>query len=69
MFFVEKSVLKTIFDPEIPVDIYDYIHAMLHFSTNRIKYKEFFKIDFPCMPYPKDKATFWRLVGLGSKMR
>lgn len=33
------------------------------------KYKEFLKIDFPRVPYPKDKATFWKLVALGAQIR
>jgi hypothetical protein len=30
-----------------------------------IKPKEFLKIDFPRVPYPKDTDTFWKLVKLG----
>jgi len=32
-------------------------------------YKEFLKIDFPRVPYPKDKETFWKLVQLGTELR
>ena len=35
----------------------------------REKYKEFLKIDYPRIPYPKDKETFWRLVKLGGELR
>lgn len=52
-----------------PIDILDYIYAVLHSPTYRKKYKEFLKIDFPRIPYPKDKNTFWRLVKLGSELR
>ena len=52
-----------------PIDILDYIYAVLHSPTYREKYKEFLKIDFPRVPYPKDKKTFWDLVKLGSKIR
>lgn len=52
-----------------PIDILDYIYAVLHSPTYREKYKEFLKIDFPRVPYPKDKATFWQLVNLGSQIR
>ena len=27
------------------------------------------KIDFPRVPYPKDKETFWQLVALGGELR
>lgn len=42
---------------------------MLHLPTYREKYKEFLKIDFPRVPYPKDKNTFWQLVKLGGEIR
>ncbi|MCU0393339.1 MAG: hypothetical protein MUE81_19680 [Thermoflexibacter sp.] len=52
-----------------PIDLLDYIYAVLHSPTYREKYKEFLKIDFPRVPYPKHKATFWKLVKLGSQIR
>jgi predicted helicase len=52
-----------------PIDILDYIYAVLHSPTYREKYKEFLKIDFPRVPYPKDTATFWQLVKLGGELR
>jgi predicted helicase len=52
-----------------PIDILDYIYAVLHSPTYREKYKEFLKIDFPRVPYPKDQETFWQLVQLGGEIR
>ncbi|MGB4959918.1 MAG: type ISP restriction/modification enzyme, partial [Saprospiraceae bacterium] len=52
-----------------PIDILDYIYAVLHSPTYREKYKEFLKIDFPRVPYPKDATTFWKLVKLGGEIR
>ena len=52
-----------------PIDILDYIYAVLHSPTYREKYKEFLKIDFLRVPYPKDVATFWQLVKLGGQIR
>jgi predicted helicase len=52
-----------------PIDILDYIYAVLHSPTYREKYKEFLKNDFPRVPYPKDKDTFWQLVTLGGQIR
>jgi very-short-patch-repair endonuclease len=52
-----------------PIDILDYIYAVLHSPSYREKYKEFLKIDFPRVPYPTDQATFWQLVKLGSEIR
>jgi len=52
-----------------PIDILDYLYAVLHSPTYREKYKEFLKIDFPKVPYPKDTKTFWKLVKLGGEIR
>jgi len=52
-----------------PIDILDYIYAVLHSPSYRDKYKEFLKIDFPRIPYPKDQTTFWKLVKLGKEIR
>ncbi|RXP47939.1 DNA methyltransferase [Lutibacter sp. HS1-25] len=62
----EKEITKNTF---APIDILDYIYAVLHSPTYREKYKEFLKIDFPRVPYPKDAETFWQLVKLGGKIR
>ncbi len=52
-----------------PIDILDYIYAVLHSPTYREKYKEFLKIDFPRVPYPKSSEVFWQLVKLGGEIR
>jgi predicted helicase len=62
----EKETTKNTF---APIDILDYIYAVLHSPTYREKYKEFLKIDFPKVLYPKDKNTFWQLVKLGEQIR
>ena len=52
-----------------PIDLLDYIYAVLHSPTYRETYKEFLKIDFPRVPYPTDAAQFWQLVALGGELR
>lgn len=52
-----------------PLDVLDYIYAVLHSPKYRETYHEFLKIDFPKIPYPKDKSKFWRLVQLGEELR
>jgi len=52
-----------------PIDILDYIYAVLHSPSYREKYKEFLKIDFPRIPYPSTLSGFETLIGLGSKLR
>ena len=52
-----------------PIDLLDYIYAVLHSPGYREKYKEFLKIDFPRLPYPQDADKFWKLVELGGELR
>ena len=52
-----------------PIDLLDYIYAVLHSPNYREKYKEFLKIDFPRIPYPIDAEIFWKLADLGSQIR
>ncbi len=61
---IEKIVGKI-----TPENIFDYIYAVLHSPNYREKYKEFLKIDFPRVPYPKDKQSFKQLVKFGAKLR
>ena len=52
-----------------PIDILDYIYAVLYSPKYRDKYKEFLKIDFPRIPYPKSQESFKKLVKLGGELR
>jgi len=52
-----------------PVDILDYIYAVLYSPAYRDKYREFLKIDFPRVPYPRDKKHFRALAKLGAELR
>lgn len=52
-----------------PIDLLDYIYAVLHSPKYRETYKEFLKIDFPRVPYPTDKEIFWKMVELGGEIR
>ncbi|HEY9000827.1 MAG TPA: type ISP restriction/modification enzyme [Mucilaginibacter sp.] len=65
-FVNEKQVSSKTFSP---IDIMDYIYAILYAPAYREEYKEFLKIDFPRIPYPKDTSTFWELVKLGGQLR
>ncbi len=65
-FTIEKETIKGTF---APIDILDYIYAVLHSPTYREKYKEFLKIDFPRVPYPTNEKIFWQLVALGAEIR
>jgi predicted helicase len=50
-------------------EIFDYIYAVLHSLDYREKYKEFLKIDFPRVPYPKDVKSFKKLATFGTELR
>jgi predicted helicase len=65
-FEIEKSNDTTKF---APIDLLDYIYAVLHSLSYREKYKEFLKIDFPRVPFPKNATEFWKMVELGGKLR
>lgn len=62
----EKEATENTF---APIDILDFIYAVLHSRKYRNEFKEFLKTDFPKIPYPKDKNTFWQLVKLGGEIR
>ncbi len=52
-----------------PEDIFDYIYGVLHSPAYRAKFKEFLKVDFPRIPYPKDSAEFVRFRDAGRELR
>jgi len=52
-----------------PLDLFDYIYAVLHSPSYRETYREFLKIDFPRIPYPVNQHIFWKLVALGGELR
>ena len=62
----DPAKYKTKFSPK---NILDYIYSILYSPKYRNTFVEFLKIDFPKIPYPKDKNTFWELVALGKNLR
>ena len=51
------------------VDLLDYIYGILHNVSYTKKYTDLLKTDFPRIPYPKDKLTFWETVSCGARLR
>ena len=51
-----------------PEMIFHYIYAVLHAPTYREKYAQFLRIDFPRVPFTKDRALFARLATLGKRL-
>jgi len=77
---IVSKIAKTLnleFEPEktygknkfAPINLLDYIYAVLHSPSYREKYKEFLKIDFPRVPYPANATEFRRLAKLGEELR
>ncbi len=60
----ERELGKTI----VPQELFDYIYAVLHSPMYRETYKEFLKIDFPRIPYPKDAGLFHHLSAKGAEL-
>ena len=52
-----------------PEDIFDYIYGVLHSPAYRAKYKEFLKVDFPRIPYPRDLSEFEHFRSFGNQLR
>ena len=52
-----------------PEDIFDYIYGVLHSRAYRAKYKEFLKVDFPRIPYPKNADEFEHFRSFGNQLR
>jgi len=63
------AAIQAVAGETTPEDILDYIYAFLHAPSYREKYAELLKSDFPRVPYPNDKETFWKLVPLGTRLR
>lgn len=52
-----------------PIDILDYIYCILHSPSYKKKYQDFLKMDFPRVPFPKNKKLFLKMTKLGSELR
>ena len=64
-FVQEKDYKESTFSP---IDLLDYIYAILHSPMYRTKYSEQLKYDFPKIPFPNSR-TFQELIKLGSELR
>jgi predicted helicase len=67
LIYENEKVTKT--NTFSPIDILDYIYAILYSPTYRKKYNEYLKIGFPKIPYPKDSKVFLSLAKYGGELR
>jgi predicted helicase len=51
-----------------PEDIFDYIYAVFHSPTYRLRYAQFLKIDFPRVPLTSNLELFKKLCILGEEL-
>ena len=56
-------------DETSALQVFDYIYGVLHSPSYRTQYKEFLKVDFPRIPYPKDQAEFEHFRSYGQQLR
>lgn len=50
-------------------DILDYVYAVLHSPSYRKNYREFLRVDFPRIPFPRDKKQLEKLTEKGKELR
>lgn len=62
---IEQRLGETV----VPLELFDYIYAVLHSPSYREKYREFLKIDFPRIPYPENREIYHALAEKGSLLR
>lgn len=53
----------------LPLDLLDYIYAVLHSTLYRKTYHECLQDDFPVIPYPSSAEYFFRMAELGGRIR
>jgi len=63
------KISESIGEPVKGEEVFDYIYGVLHDKEYRTKYFEFLKIEYPRIPYPKDKTEYQRYVTIGEKLR
>ncbi len=63
------KISEAIGEPVKGEEVFDYIYGVLHDKEYRTKYFEFLKIEYPRIPYPKDKTEYQRYVTIGEKLR
>ncbi|RUM55541.1 MAG: hypothetical protein DSY40_03815 [Nautilia sp.] len=64
---IEKSLNLVFLKDFSELDLFHYIYAILHHLEYREKYKEFLKVNFPKIPYPKE--NFFKLAEYGEKLK
>lgn len=53
----------------LPIDLIDYIYAVLNSPSYRDTYKDFLQSDFPTIPYPHTADYFFAMAEKGKELR
>lgn len=64
-----NKIEKSLGEKVEPLELFDYIYAVLHNPAYRKRYAEFLKIDFPRIPYPANAALYHSLAEKGGELR
>lgn len=64
-----KSAISNIVGEAEELNVFDYVYAVLYSPLYQKTYKDFLKIDFPRIPYPKNAEQFHRLAEKGAELR
>jgi hypothetical protein len=51
-----------------PEEVLGYVYAMLYDPAYRARYRKLLRGDFPRIPFPRERAPFLRLAGLGAEL-
>ena len=51
------------------IDLFDYVYGVLNDKEYEKKYLSYLKVDFPRIPYPKDRAEFDKFKSKGRELR
>lgn len=56
-------------DTFAPIDILDYVYAVLYSHKYRETFADSLKIDYPQIPIPQNRDYFWRMAEKGAELR
>ena len=64
-----KKLTQNLLSPSTPIEIFDYVYAVLHDPVYREKYNEFLKRDFPRVPVIESEEMFRAYTAAGERLR
>lgn len=73
--YANSEEVREDFKPDLPpqsfspIDLLNYIYAVLYSPTQSEIFKTSWTGDFPLIPYPKNQINFWKLTKLGDELR